>query len=144
MKTDTKEQVMSREKTQKVAVKEKPKVKSTKAKTVEVEVAKPTTQSKKNARPYLELATNALEKGLYTRKEFITAIMTAFPQCSKGGVETFVTDLKNPKYCFFKERSVVMQADGKLIFSDVVPAIDAAEAEAVHGELETGTVANGE
>ncbi len=96
-------------------------------------------KAKKNARLYLDMAINALEKGLYTRNEFISAIMATYPECKKGGVETFVSDLKNVKYCYFRERPVVMQADGKLIFADVVPIQDAGEAEAAHTELETGT-----
>ncbi len=103
----------------------------------------PTKKPKKNARPYVPMAKEALEKGLYTRKEFITAIMDAFPEIKKGGVETFVTDLKNPKYCYFKPRVVVVNADGKLIFAESVqPQEEEAVAEEVAppvAEQEMGT-----
>ncbi len=89
------------------------------------EPAEPTKKPKKNARPYVPMATEALEKGLYTRKEFIAAIMDAFPEIKKGAIETFATDLKNPKYCYFKSRLVVVTTEEKLIFADVLQAPEA-------------------
>lgn len=77
---------------------------------------------KQNKRPYVEyVSTQCLENGLFDRKELIKAIMEKFSGLSKGGVETFVTDLKNPKYSFFKERAVILHPKtGKLIFADKV------------------------
>lgn len=80
---------------------------------------------KKNARPYISFATGALEEGLYTRTELIDEVLRRFPTVSKSSVQTFVTDLKNPKYSFFKDREVVAQDNGKLIFADVVSAREA-------------------
>jgi hypothetical protein len=84
---------------------------------------------KKNARPYISFATGALEEGLYARAELIEEVLRRFPTVSKSSVQTFVTDLKNSKYSFFKDREVVAQDNGKLIFADVVSAREAAEAE---------------
>jgi hypothetical protein len=57
--------------------------------------------------------------------------MEKYPQVSKGGASTFLTDLCNIKYNHFKPRAVVKLADGKLQFADMVrAATDMPESEA--------------
>ncbi len=96
-------------------------------------------KQKRNTRPYLDFATDALSQGLYTRKDFVAAILAAFPEMKKGAIDTFVTDLKNPKYCYFKPRLVVVNADGKLIFEDAVEAAESGQAETEPIEVADGT-----
>lgn len=91
-------------------------------------------KEKKNARPYISFATEALEEGLYTRAELIEEVLRRYPTVSKGSIQTFVTDLKNPKYSFFKDRAIVVQADGQLIFADVVSAREALPGENLPAE----------
>ena len=64
------------------------------------------------------------------------AILDAFPELKKSAVQTFVTDLKNPKYCYFLPRTVVVNSEGKLIFADVALS---REAENVAPSEETPT-----
>lgn len=99
----------------------------------------PAKKPKRNARPYLPMATEALEKGLYTRKELVAAITNAFPELKKSAVETFATDLKNPRYCYYKPRLVVVASEEKLIFADCVQR---QEEEAVPVEQEETAVEN--
>lgn len=76
--------------------------------------------AKPSRRPYLQLAEKLLTDGTHTRKELIAALREAHPEASKSGIETFVSDLPNPKYCFFKDRPVTKTAEGKLRFADKV------------------------
>ena len=74
-----------------------------------------------NKRPYISYVEECLENGTYTRKEIIDTVLEKFPTVVRGGIQTFVTDLKNPKYNHFKERVVATNAEGKLQFQDKVP-----------------------
>lgn len=74
-----------------------------------------------NKRPYIEFVTEHLAVGDCDRKELVKLIMDKFHGLSKGGVETFLTDAKNPKYSYFKDRLVIQHPKtGKLIFADCV------------------------
>jgi hypothetical protein len=74
-----------------------------------------------NKRPYIEFVTEHLTVGDCDRKELVKLIMEKFKGLSKGGVETFLTDAKNPKYSYFKDRSVIQHPKtAKLIFADCV------------------------
>ena len=114
--------------------------------TAEPVVAEQSKKPKRNARPYVSFAREALNQALYTRRELIAAILNAFPNLKKSAVETFVTDLKNYKYNYFMPRVVVVNEDGKLVFADMVNPIETQAAEAVVGTVEAQqemeTVAN--
>jgi hypothetical protein len=76
-----------------------------------------------NKRPYIEFVTEHFAAGDCTRAELVKLIMEKFQGLSKGGVETFLTDAKNPKYSHFKDRPVIQHPKtGKLIFADCVEA----------------------
>jgi hypothetical protein len=77
-----------------------------------------------NRRPYIQFVQESLEDGVFTRKEIIEEVMKRFPATRLGGIQTFVTDLKNPKYSHFKDRKVVQQANGKLIFEDKLASVE--------------------
>jgi hypothetical protein len=65
------------------------------------------------------------------RQEIIDAVRAEFPTVSKGSITTFITDAKNPKYSYFKDRPVITHPEtGKLIFADRVEKVSAAEAPA--------------
>jgi len=54
--------------------------------------------------------------------------MNRFPTLNKETVSTFVSDVQNPKYSPIKDRKVVKQADGTLIFEDKIkPALTVIE-----------------
>jgi hypothetical protein len=84
-------------------------------------------------RPYIDLVRTHLECGDMDKKQLLGLIMEKFPSVSRGGAGTFLSDLLNPKYTFFRDRPVVKMADGKLIFADRVPA------ELMHEEHPTET-----
>ena len=54
--------------------------------------------------------------------------MKQFPNLNRETVSTFVSDVQNPKYSPIKDRKVVKQADGTLIFEDKIkPALTVIE-----------------
>jgi hypothetical protein len=90
--------------------------------------AQPTPPKRKNRRIYLDLAIQYLEKGSCTYKGLVEAIMNRFPTLNKETVSTFVSDVQNPRYSPIKDRKVVKQADGTLIFEDKIkPALTVIE-----------------
>jgi hypothetical protein len=74
-----------------------------------------------NRRIFVEYVTSMLEKGECDRRALVEAVLREFPSVSKGSITTFLTDVKNPKYSFFKDRAVITHPNtGKLIFADRV------------------------
>jgi hypothetical protein len=67
-------------------------------------------------RPYLELASNLLNEGVYDKAEIAHLISVSYPEVKKSSLDTFFTDLKNAKYSAFKPRVVVTDINGKLKF----------------------------
>ncbi len=101
---------------------------------------KPAPKQRVNRRPYIPLLTEHLESGDLDRKEIIKLVLSQFAEVRKGGIETFVTDLLNPKYSHFKERLVTKRENGKLVFADRLQAT-AVEVEHVESQVvpeETG------
>lgn len=99
---------------------------------------------KVNRRPYVELVTQMLEQeGGSERQTIIDAVLKKFPTVSKGGIATFLTDAKNPKYSYFKDRAVIVHPKtGKLIFADRVEAFSSEDAPEQEGPaMETTTAA---
>jgi hypothetical protein len=85
---------------------------------------KPEAQPKKKPRRiYLNLAIQYLEKGSCTHKDLVDAIMKQYPNLNRETVSTFVSDVQNPKYSPIKDRKVVKQADGKLVFEDKIKPV---------------------
>lgn len=84
---------------------------------------KPVPKQRVNKRPYIEFVTEHLTVGDCDRKELVKLIIEKFKGLSKGGIETFLTDAKNPKYSHYKDRPVIQHPKtGKLIFADCVKA----------------------
>ena len=83
-------------------------------------VISPTPQKRKTRRIYLDMAIRLLERGSCTHAELVESIMNRFPTLNRETVSTFVSDVQNPKYSPIKDRKVVKQADGTLIFEDCV------------------------
>jgi len=75
---------------------------------------------RKSRRVYLELAVKLLERGSCTHRGLVNSIMEQFPNLNEETVSTFVSDVQNPRYSPIKDRKVVKQADGTLIFEDCV------------------------
>lgn len=102
-------------------------------------------KEKINRRPYIALCQEHLEIGDLDRRELIKLVMDTFKEVRLGGIQTFVTDLKNVKYSHFKERKVVLNAKGKLQFEDkIVPVEETPPSEDVPvAEVQT-TEASGE
>ncbi len=100
----------------------------------------PTPRKRKTRRVYLDLAIQYLEKGSCTHKELVDAIMKQYPTLNRETVSTFVSDVQNPRYSPIKDRKVVKQADGTLIFEDKIrPALTVIENPNYAGaETETG------
>ena len=98
--------------------------------------AKPLKPSK---RPYIAVVQGHLETGDMTKKDLLELILKTYPEISKGGAGTFLTDLKNSKYCHFKPREVRQLDDGKLIFADKVVADEPVRVEVV-SEVQTGGI----
>ncbi len=98
---------------------------------------KPAPKPRVNKRPYIEFVVEHLTAGDCDRKELAKLIMEKFTGLSKGGVETFLTDAKNPKYSYFKDRPVIQHPKtGKLVFADCVEVV----AEAQSSEAEAPAV----
>jgi hypothetical protein len=103
-------------------------------------------QKRRTRRVYLDMAIQYLEKGSYTHRELVDSIMKQFPNLNRETVSTFVSDVQNEKYSPIKDRKVVKQADGTLIFKDKIkPALTVIENPnyAGTGENEAETVTNG-
>jgi len=83
----------------------------------------PTPQKRKTRRVYLDLAIQCLEKGSYTHRELVDSIMERFPDLNRETVATFVSDVQNPRYSPIKDRKVLKQADGTLIFEDKIKPV---------------------
>ena len=83
-------------------------------------VTSPTPQKRKTRRIYLDMAIQLLEKGSCTHKGLVEAIMKQYPTLNRETVSTFVSDVQNPRYSPIKDRKVVKQADGTLIFEDKI------------------------
>ena len=66
------------------------------------------------------MAIQYLEKGTCTHRSLVDAIMKQFPNLNRETVSTFVSDIPNPRYSPIKDRKVVKQVDGTLIFEDCV------------------------
>jgi hypothetical protein len=105
---------------------------------------KPAVQPKrKTRRIYLNVAIQCLEKGSCTHKGLVDAIMKQYPNLNRETVSTFVSDVQNPKYSPIKDRKVVKQADGTLIFKDKIkPMLTVIENPNFAGTEETGPVTN--
>jgi hypothetical protein len=80
----------------------------------------PTPQKRRTRRVYLEFAVKLLARGSCTHRGLVDAIMKQYPALNRETVATFVSDVQNPKYSPIKDRKVVKQADGTLIFEDCV------------------------
>lgn len=77
-----------------------------------------------NRRPYVEFVKQMLEKGVCDRRALVEAVLREFPTVTKGSISTFLTDAKNPKYSFFKDREVTTHPKtGNLIFADAVEEV---------------------
>lgn len=75
---------------------------------------------RKSRRVYLDLAIKILELGSCTHRALVDAIMEQFPNLNRETVSTFAFDVQNPKYSPIKDRKVVKQPDGTLIFEDKI------------------------
>lgn len=83
-------------------------------------VTPPAAPKRKSRRVYLEFAMKLLEKGSCTHQTLVDAIMGQYPDLNRETVSTFAFDIQNPKYSPIKDRKVVKQAAGTLIFEDKV------------------------
>jgi hypothetical protein len=83
-------------------------------------VAPPILGKRKTRRVYLEMAIRLLERGSCTHRGLVDAIMKQFPNLNRETVSTFVSDVQNPRYSPIKDRKVIKQADGTLIFEDKI------------------------
>ena len=83
-----------------------------------VEEVAPAKAEKKSKRPYLALAELCLKAGKHNKEELIGTIMVAFPQMNRVTIDTFIIDLRNPKYTAFKNRTVVRDDEGRLRFAN--------------------------
>ena len=81
-------------------------------------------KEKVNKRPYISFVEEHLNSGDMGKREILASIIEKFPAVSKGGVSTFLTDLKNAKYRHWKDREVVQNAFGKLQFADKVVPVE--------------------
>lgn len=82
--------------------------------------AQPPSPKRKSRRVYLDLAIKLLERGSCTHKALVDAIMEQHPSLNRETVSTFAFDVQNPKYSPIRDRKVLKQADGTLIFEDCV------------------------
>jgi len=101
----------------------------------------PTAQKRKSRRVYLELAISLLERGSYTHRTLVDAIMEQFPTLNRETVATFVSDVQNPRYSPIKGRKVVkLPPDGKLVFEDKIkPMLTVIENPSFAGNEQTET-----
>jgi hypothetical protein len=82
---------------------------------------KPAPKPKVSKRPYIALVESHLELGDMDRKSLLELVLKEFPSVTKGGIGTFITDLKNVKYSHFKPRVAVEHpTTKKFIFADKV------------------------
>ena len=82
---------------------------------------KPAPKPRVNRRPYIQLVESHLKLGDLDRKSLLELVLKEFPAVTKGGITTFITDLKNPKYSHFKPRVAVEHpTTKKFIFADKV------------------------
>lgn len=90
---------------------------------------KPAPKPRVNKRPYISLVESHLELGDLDRKSLLELVLKEFPAVTKGGITTFITDLKNPKYSHFKPRVAVEHpTTKKFLFADkLIPAVIVAE-----------------
>ncbi len=82
-------------------------------------------------RPYIARVCELLEAGTHDAKEIVALVLVEFPEVKKGGIQTFTTDLKNPKYRHWKDRGVVVNPAGKLQFEDKVVPVEVPAADVV-------------
>ncbi|MGA3116947.1 MAG: hypothetical protein ABSF90_21210 [Syntrophobacteraceae bacterium] len=90
--------------------------------TVEQTVEKPK-KPKVDRRPYILYLTEVLEQP-QDRKILLKTILEKWPTVSKGGCQTFLTDMLNARYTFFKDRPVIKLPDGRVVFKDQAPIAD--------------------
>jgi hypothetical protein len=83
---------------------------------------KPAPKPKVSKRPYIADVEILLNAGTHTKPQILAFIMEKYPQISKGGASTFLTDLLNEKYRHWKERAVTKTPEGKLVFADRLEA----------------------
>jgi len=88
----------------------------------ELPAEKPAPKPKVSKRPYIPDVEILLSAGTHTKPQILAFIQEKYPTVSKTGASTFLTDLLNEKYRYWKDRAVVKLADGKLQFADRVPA----------------------
>jgi hypothetical protein len=69
-------------------------------------------------RPYIPYVTSHLELGDMDRASILKEILEQFPTVSKGGAQTFLCDMLNPRYTYYKGRVVIKLPDGKVVFQD--------------------------
>ncbi len=86
-------------------------------------VTSPAPQKRRTRRVYLEFAAKLLARGSCTHRGLVDAIMNQFPTLNRETVSTFVSDVQNPRYSPIKDRKVVKQADGTLIFEDKIKPV---------------------
>jgi hypothetical protein len=82
-------------------------------------------------RPYINDVASLLEAGTHDAKEIVKLVLEKYSEVKKGGIQTFVTDLKNAKYRHWKDRAVVVNPAGKLQFEDKVVPVEVPAAEVV-------------
>lgn len=81
----------------------------------------PVPPKRKSRRVYLDLAIRLLERGSFTHRGIVDAIMEQHPSLNRETVATFVSDVQNPRYSPFKDRKVVkLPPDGRLVFEDKI------------------------
>jgi hypothetical protein len=88
-------------------------------KPAETKAAKP----KADKRPYIPWLSDQLETP-QDRKLLLKTILEKFPTVSKGGAQTFLTDMLNPKYSYFKDRPAIKLPDGRVVFADKAPVVE--------------------
>jgi len=81
-------------------------------------MAPPVSGKRKTRRVYLEFAVKLLERGSCNHRILVDSIMKQYPALNRGTVETFVSDVQNEKYSPIRDRKVVKQPDGTMIFED--------------------------
>ena len=83
--------------------------------------ASPTPPRRKSRRVYLDLAISLLERGSFTHRGMVDAIMEQHPSLNRETVSTFVSDVQNPRYSPIKDRKVIkLPPDGILVFEDKI------------------------
>jgi hypothetical protein len=96
---------------------------------------------RKSRRIYLELAIRLLERGSFTHRGMVDAIMKQFPTLNRETVATFVSDVQNPRYSPIKDRKVVkLPPDGKLVFEDKIKPVLTVIENPDYARTETETV----